>query len=570
MRNDQSDHQSSATPLEKRFVPESAVADQDERLAQLLAELTEQHRQGRRPEIDLVAQQHPELAQELRELWAAVQIAEEFAKPISDSRATRELSRPCSAPPEGPPLPRTFGDYELLEEIGRGGMGVVYKAWQSSLHRLVAVKMILRGELASVEDQARFRAEAESAARLDHPNIVPVYEVGECDGQQYFSMQYVEGTTLAQVITSGPRPAREAAEDVRAICRAVQRAHEGGILHRDLKPSNVLIDREGQPHVTDFGLAKRVEGGARLTGTGAILGTPTYMSPEQAAGSRGVIGPASDVYSLGVILYELVTGRPPFQAPTPVDTILAVLEQEPLPPHLMNPKVDRELEMICLKCLQKPADLRYPSAAQLADDLDAFLNGEPTSLRSSGLRDWMSRWFRETHHAAVLENWGVLWMWHSLKIMLICLCTSLMYGFGVRNHYAYLALWSISLVVWGMIFLALRRRVGPVTFVERQIVHMWAGGVIASIIVFVVEVLLELKPLILSPTLAVFAGVVFLSKAGVLSGQFYWAAAAMFATAVVMATLPLPLGVMLFGLVSALCFFFPGLKYYRQRIRSNR
>jgi serine/threonine-protein kinase len=548
---------------------DSVAGDRDERLAQLLADLTEQQRQGHRPEIDVIAQQHPDLAQELRELWAAVQIAEEFAKPISDSQVTIDLGR-ARRSAEGPRLPRSFGDYELIEEIGRGGMGVVYKAWQQSLNRLVAVKMILRGELASSADLARFRAEAESAARLDHPNIVPVYEVGEHDGQAYFSMQYIEGSTLSQMIAAGPLPAREAASMVRTISRAVQRAHEGGILHRDLKPSNVLIDRDHQPHVTDFGLAKRVEGGSSLTGTGAILGTPTYMSPEQAAGSRGVIGPASDVYSLGVILYELITGRPPFQAPTPVDTIFAVLEQEPLPPHLMIPKVDRELEMICLKCLQKPADLRYAGAAQLADDLDAFLQGEPTSVRSSGLRDWLSRWFRETHHAAVLENWGVLWMWHSLTIMLICVCTSLMYWRGVTNHYAYLALWSISLVVWGLIFLALRRRIGPVTFVERQIVHMWAGGVIASIIVFVVEVLLDLKPLILSPVLAIFAGMVFLAKAGVLSGQFYWTAFAMFATAVIMSLLTPDLGVLFFGGMSAICFFFPGLKYYRQRVRAER
>src|SRR5262249_49440505 len=244
-------------------------------------------------------------------------------------------------------------------------MGVVYKARQKSLNRLVALKMILRGELASKADLNRFRAEAESAARLDHPNIVQVYDVGECDGQAFFTMKYVEGATLRQIAAQGPLPPRDAARYLAAICRAIDFAHQHGILHRDLKPSNILIDRDDRPLVTDFGLAKRVEGGSSLTGTGAILGTPSYMAPEQAAGSRGHLSPATDVYSLGTILYELLTGRPPFQAASPVDTLLLVLEQEPLVPHLLNRHVDRELEMICLKCLQKPADLRYPSAARL-------------------------------------------------------------------------------------------------------------------------------------------------------------------------------------------------------------
>src|SRR5207248_4165516 len=245
---------------------------------------------------------------------------------------------------------------------------VVFKARQRSLDRVVAVKMILRGNLASNSDLARFRAEAESAARLDHPNIVKVYEVGDHDGQAYFSMQYVEGTTLADLLKQrGPLPPREAVQYMVAICRAVYRAHENGILHRDLKPSNVLIDRDGRPHVTDFGLAKRVEADFSLTRSGAIVGTPSYMAPEQAAGSRGVLSPATDVYSLGTILYESLTGRPPFQAASAVDTIMLVLEQEPLSPRLLNSKLDRDLELICLKCLQKPPDLRYASAAELAD-----------------------------------------------------------------------------------------------------------------------------------------------------------------------------------------------------------
>ena len=228
-------------------------------------------------------------------------------------------------------------------------MGVVYRAHQQSLNREVAVKMILRGQLATPAEKDRFRAEAEAAAKLDRPGIVPVYEVGEWEGRPYFTMKYIRGTTLAQKLVNGPLPAREAAAILASVARAVHFAHESGVLHRDLKPSNILLDEHDEPHVTDFGLAKQITDAATLTKTGAILGTPAYMAPEQAAGARGQVGPASDVYSLGVVLYALLTGRPPFQAASPVDTLLMVLEQDPVPPRLLNPRADRDLEMIALR-----------------------------------------------------------------------------------------------------------------------------------------------------------------------------------------------------------------------------
>jgi serine/threonine-protein kinase len=541
----------------------------DERLARLLTELTDQLRQGRPPDLERLARDHPDLAAELRELWGAVQIAEEFARPPAEDPKTLP-PRPSTLDPHSSNGPRNLGDYEVIEELGRGGMGVVYKAWQKSLGRTVALKMVLRGELASASDLARFRAEAESAARLDHPNIVAVYGSGEADGQAYFSMQYIDGVTLTQRVAGRPLPPRLAAELLAKVARAVHHAHQHGILHRDLKPSNVLLDRQGEPHVTDFGLAKRVPspGGnpaeASLTRSGAIVGTPNYMAPEQISGSRGQVGPASDVYSLGVILYEMLTGRPPFQAASAVDTLMLVLEQEPVPPRLLNPRVDRDLEVICLKCLQKPADLRYEGAGRLADDLDAFLHGEPISARPSGLTHFVSRMLRPTHHAPVLENWGLLWMWHSLVLFLLCALTNGMAYQGITDHTAYLALWSVGLVAWGSIFWALRRRGGPVTFVERQIAHLWAGGVSGSIMLFLVEWLIGIPVLTLSPVLAVFAGMVFLAKAGMLSGEFYPWAAALFGTAVLMAVFP-GVGLLLFGLVSAASFFLPGWKYYRQR-----
>jgi serine/threonine-protein kinase len=568
-------------------------ADRDDRLARLLAALTDQARQGRPPDVDAVAAQHPDLAAELRELWAAARFADEFINcglRIADCGLT-EQDKERTAPVTSVSNPQSairnpqsdFGDYELLEELGRGGMGVVYKARQKSLGRTVALKMILRGSLATTADQARFQAESRAAAHLQHPNIVAVYEAGESDGQAYFSMQYVEGQTLAALMTGGPLKPTDAARYLAAVARAVHYAHQHGILHRDLKPSNVLIDRDGVPHVTDFGLAKRVAtpdgvpAESRLTVSGAILGTPAYMAPEQVSNSRGKPSPASDVYSLGVILYEMLTGRPPFQGATPVDTLLLVLDQDPVRPRLLNPKVDPDLELICLKCLQKEPDLRYASAGELAADLEAFLQSEELSVRGGGwrsLRLLATQLFRDTHHAPVLENWGVLWMAHSLAIFVQCVLTTWMKWSGVEDPWWYLLLWGGGLCLWGAFFWQMRKRGGPVLFVERQVAHVWGAAVLATIGVFVVEILLRLhfpdvKALTLSPILAVIAGMVFVVKAGMLSGEFYVQAAAMFLTAVPMGLWP-DYGPLMFGAVSAVCFFVPGLKYHRQRLRTLR
>ena len=351
--------------------------------------------------------------------------------------------------------------------------------------------------LASDADLGRFRAEAPAAAALAHPNIVPVYQVGEQDGQPYFCMKYVEGRTLADVVAEGPLPPRVAAAFVADIARAVQHAHEKGVLHRDLKPANILLEPDAtepdglasaNPQITDFGLAKRLEGGASLTGTGAIVGTPSYMAPEQADGSGRPPGPAADIYSLGAILYELLTGRPPFLAASAVETLLLVRSEEPVRPRLLNPGIDLDLEFICRKCLEKRPEHRYASAGNLADDLNAFLHGDLVSARSSSLVSFVTRLFRETHHATVQENWGLLWIWHSGLLLLLCAVTSGMYAVGVRSHGPFLGLWSIGLVAWGAFFWHLRRLGGPVTFVERQIAHAWGAGVAASIGIFIVEV----------------------------------------------------------------------------------
>jgi WD40 repeat protein/tRNA A-37 threonylcarbamoyl transferase component Bud32 len=285
-----------------------------------------------------------------------------------------------------------FGDYVLLEEIAHGGMGVVYKARHRQLQRTVALKMIRAGHLASFEEVMRFKAEAQAAAQLDHPGIVPIFEVGEKEGLHYFSMGLVEGGNLAARVHDGPLSPRQAAELVERIAEALGFAHAHGVIHRDLKPGNVLLDKDGQPKLTDFGLAKQVQGLSNLTLTGQIIGTPTYMSPEQAAGKVDQTGPAADIYSLGAVLYCLLTGRPPFQAASTLETLRQVMEREPVSPRQLNGAVDRDLETICLKCLQKEPAKRYPQARDLAADLRRFLAGEPIRARPVGRAERFRRW----------------------------------------------------------------------------------------------------------------------------------------------------------------------------------
>jgi WD40 repeat protein len=329
-------------------------------------------------------------------------VADRLAGYFADQNVLKRLAAPLLPASPVSSLPRPFGAYELLEEIGRGGMGVVYRACQVPLQRSVALKMILAGQLASPDEVRRFRTEAENAARLDHPHIVPIHEVGEQDGQHYFSMKLIEGTNLGQQRERFTADPRAAARLVALVARAVHHAHQRGILHRDLKPGNILLDAQTQPHVTDFGLAKRIAESAGLTLSGAVMGTPPYMAPEQAAGQNRELTTAADVYALGAILYELLTGEPPFKAATPLETLMLVRTEEPVPPHRVRPGVERDLETVCLKCLEKDPARRYDSAEALAKELESWLGGEGISAQRASARERVIRWVRRHPAPAAL------------------------------------------------------------------------------------------------------------------------------------------------------------------------
>jgi TolB-like protein/Tfp pilus assembly protein PilF len=305
-------------------------------------------------------------------------------------------------------MPREFGDYELLEEVGRGGQGVVFRAWQKSLNRTVAVKIIGIGQLTTNAHLKRLRREAEAAAKLNHPGIVPVYEVGERDGTYYFSMRFVEGDCLDEVVSRGSISVQQAAELIAKVARTVHYAHEHGILHGDIKPGNILLDANGEPHLTDFGLARLVEQGSTVTGSLEVMGTPSYMAPEQAVGNNAAVGSATDVYGLGAVLYELLTGHPPFAGGTTYETIRLLLDSEPRQPRLLNRKIDRDLSAVCLKCLEKNPRHRYSSALALAEDLERWLRHEPIRAKRSGFFTRAQKWVQRNRIIAALMLLSVI------------------------------------------------------------------------------------------------------------------------------------------------------------------
>lgn len=541
----------------------AAESEAEQELALIVSRVLDDVSAGREPNLEQLCASHPRQAKPLRELWGTLMVTQALGKESSARAAAAAES--VAAVFE---LPYRMDDFVLLEEIGRGGMGIVYRARRYSTGEIVAIKMMLKGELATDVEKQRFDAEAKAAALLNHPNIIPIYEVGEHRGRSWFCMRLIPGKNLQQLLAAGPMAAETAARILMQVSQAIEYAHEHGILHRDLKPSNILLDDSGRPYVCDFGLAKRDTGVASLTKSGAVIGTPAYMAPEQAAGARGQMGPTSDVYSLGAILYHMLTGHPPFQAATPVDTVLMVLEQDPVPPRVLNRHADRILEMIALRCLQKPQDLRYASAGALADDLQKFLRREPVSAAFGRFGQMMAGLFRETHHAPILQNWGVLWMWHSLVVLIASVTTNLMFLSGVTNRAIYELMWGLGFGAWALVFWFMRRQQGPVTFVERQVAHVWAASMIAITMLFPFEGFLGLDLMRLAPALSIVAAMTFLVKAGILTGLFYFQVLALLVTAVLMAIWH-DYAMIIFGIVCAGCFFFPGYKYYRQRLEQQ-
>ena len=374
----------------------------DSRVQELLDELGDS---GRTPEEVCAA--CPELLPEVRRRWLRICAVKAdldalFPTPGSEAGPDADTSVPLHTVDELPQIP----GYEVEGLLGRGGMGVVYKARHLRLNRLVALKMLITGAYAGPHERARFQREAEAAAGLHHANIVQVHDVGDHQGWPYFTMEFLEGGSLTQALAGTPQPARQAAALVATLAEAVLVAHRHGIVHRDLKPANILLTADGTPKVADFGLARHFDGEPGLTQSGARIGTPSYMAPEQFIGNAGTIGPAADIYALGVLLYEILTGRPPFRGETASETERQAIHDEPVSPSRLNPKVPRDLETICLKCLHKDPERRYASAIALLEDLQRFERNEPIAARPPGLAERAAKWVRRhpTHAAIVAAS----------------------------------------------------------------------------------------------------------------------------------------------------------------------
>lgn len=503
---------------------------------ELLVEWEERRAQGESVSAEQLCPNDLRLQQELRDriarrekLLAALELS-----PDGDN---------CFAGRAPGALPQLDG-YEILELIGQGGMGVVYKARQLGLNRIVAVKMILSGVNASPQELARFRSEAEAVARLAHPNIVQIYEIGEQNDCPYLTLEYVPGGSLAQQLDGTPLPPRRAADLVLALAKGIQHAHERGIVHRDLKPGNVLIHADGTPAIADFGLAKRAEGNLAHTITGAIIGSPSYMAPEQAAGNSAEIGPATDVYALGVMLYEMLTGQPPFKGDSVLETIQQVREQDPLPPRLAQPKIPRDLETICLKCLEKKPANRYANAAALALDLQAFLHGEPINAQSLTLLDQVARTI--THHGFDERIQGFAkWM---LFFSPIPLTTHLIawYFLAAKPYYATGMIATTSCVLFIMLPLMIRVGTPSLRLIpswqRKHFLTTWIGHTI-SMAVLLAVVLIAVPAdqpnlrLLIYGIWAGAAGLSFLAHA-VEAGFYYVVGCIMFCMAIVFALTP--------------------------------
>lgn len=444
-----------------------------DRLVELLVEWEERRRQGRAVTAEELCPGDSALQEALRGRLRQRERLRALWSIQEQTVHTPTVPHPQTPHPEG---------FEILGELGHGAMGVVYKARQTRLNRLVALKVVLAGAHAGSEELSRFRREAEATATLQHPNVVQVFEVGEHGGCPYLVLEYVVGGSLAGRLDGTPLPAGGAAELIRALAQAVQHAHQRGILHRDLKPANVLITEDGTPKIADFGLAKRLDIDQSQTRTGAILGTPSYMAPEQAEGKTRELSPATDVYALGAILYECLTGRPPFRAASVLETLEQVRSQEPVPPRFLLPKVPRDLEAICLKCLQKEPGKRYPTAEALAQDLERFLQGEAVTVRNFGMIDRLTRALEYDRFQGELLAWSTILLLYAAILVVFC---PLFYALPWREFpqarpwLVSLSLLQCALALW--IFWYFRWRLPmPLSSDERRLGLMWGVPIVAD------------------------------------------------------------------------------------------
>ncbi len=520
--------------------------------------------------------------------------------PNPDTMLTLDnLPQPTPAATTGVIVP----GYEILGELGRGGMGVVYKARQQGLNRIVALKMILAGGYAGDAERSRFRAEGEAAARLRHPNIVQIYEIGAFEGRPFLSLEFCDGGSLADRLRDGPLAADSAAGLIEQLARGVHTAHRAGIIHRDLKPANILLqgltaENEKQkrtgptshamssspvdsaaalsavnlhPRIADFGLAKQLDAIEGMTQSGAIMGTPSYMAPEQASGHSKDVGPAADIYALGAILYECLTRRPPYQGATSTDTMLQVLDGDLVPPRRLRPDLPSALEAICVKCLARDPDERYPSALVLADDLLAYLDGEPVLAERSGSLHALRVLLADSRHTEVLRRWGRIWLWHSPICFFVFLFTDVLRWQGVTALWPYVVLWTTGIVLYHVPIWLIRIRGSslPLTLIERQMAQMTLLVLVLGILTAVAGVRMGLHPDQVVPLLVLELGLGSGAKAILLRGSF-WPLTLLLCFLGLLMTFEPRLGATSLGVVGALGLSVPGLRSVRAERRQAR